>query len=257
MLHSGLVSITFRQLNVEETVELARVAGVEGIEWGADVHVPPGDMQRARQIKRLTENAGLKVSAYGSYYRLRRDQDEEHPFEAVLAAAVGLGAPVIRVWAGDQPSEVVDAAERARIVEQSRRVADMAADEGIVVAYEYHSSTLTDTLESALDLLRQVDHPNIRTFWQPPNGMPPAESLAGLEAVAPWLSHVHCFHWWPTSQDRHALAAGEANWRPYLEKIAALPGDRFVSIEFVKDDAPEQFLQDAATLKRWLAQYAS
>ena len=31
----------------------------------------------------------------------------------------------------------------------------------------------------------------------------------------------------------------------------------FVSfdIEFVKDDRPEQFLENAATLKRWLAQW--
>jgi sugar phosphate isomerase/epimerase len=253
MLRSGLVSITFRSLSVAEVVDLARTTGIDGIEWGGDVHVPPGDMQRAREVKHMTEDAGLSVSAYGSYYRLRRDADEEHPFEAVLASAVALGAPTIRVWAGNQPSAAVDTAERARIVEQSRRVADMAAAPGISIAYEYHSNTLTDTLASALDLLQTVDHPNIRTFWQPPNGMPPAESRAGLDAVAEWVSNIHCFHWWPTSKERHPLAAGEANWSLYLEKIAALPGDRFVSVEFVKDDAPAQFLEDAATLKRWLA----
>lgn len=254
MLRSGLVSITFRKLSVEEVVDLAHSAGVEGIEWGGDVHVPPGDMARAREVKRLTEDAGLMVSAYGSYYRLRPDQDEDHPFEAVLATAVGLGAPVIRVWAGDQPSTAVDTAGRAGIVEQSRRIADLAAAQGIAIAYEYHGNTLTDALDSALDLLRAVDHPNVSTFWQPPNGRPPEENRAGLDAVAPYVTNIHCFHWWPTSKDRHPLADGEANWNLYLDRIAALPGDRFVSIEFVKDDAPEQFLQDAATLKRWLAQ---
>lgn len=254
MLRSGLVSITFRKLSVEEVVDLAHSAGVEGIEWGGDVHVPPGDMARAREVRRLTEDAGLMVSAYGSYYRLRPDQDEDHPFEAVLATAVGLGAPVIRVWAGDQPSTAVDTAGRAGIVEQSRRIADLAAAQGIAIAYEYHGNTLTDALDSALDLLRAVDHPNVSTFWQPPNGRPPEENRAGLDAVAPYVTNIHCFHWWPTSKDRHPLADGEANWNLYLDRIAALPGDRFVSIEFVKDDAPEQFLQDAATLKRWLAQ---
>src|SRR5690606_20409375 len=255
MLRSGLVSITFRSLIAAEVVDLARTAGIDGIEWGGDVHVPPGDMQRAREVRHMTEDAGLSVSAYGSYYRLRPEADEEYPFEAVLASAVALGAPTIRVWAGNQPSSAVDAAERGRIAEQSRRIADMAAEQGIRVAYEFHSNTLTDRLESALDLLRAVDHPNIRTFWQPPNGMPPAESRAGLDAVAGWVSNIHCFHWWPTSKDRHPLADGEANWSLYLEKIAARPGDRFVSVEFVKDDAPEQFLEDAAVLKRWLAKW--
>lgn len=251
MLRSGLVSITFRSLSPAEVVELVRTAGLDGIEWGGDVHVPPGDVQRAREVNRLTADAGLSVSAYGSYYRLLAD--EAHPFAAVLDSAVALGAPTIRVWAGNQPSSTVNAAERARIVEQSRTIADMAAAQGITIAYEYHSNTLTDTLDSALDLLRAVDHPNMRTFWQPPNGMPPEESRAGLETAAQWVSNIHCFHWWPTSKDRHPLADGAANWALYLDKIATLPGDRSISIEFVKDDAPAQFLEDAATLKRWLA----
>ena len=253
MLHSGLVSITFRALSVQEIVDLARTAGVEGIEWGGDEHVLPGDMQRAREVKHLTEGAGLTVSAYGSYYRLRPPDQEDASFEAVLAAAVGLGAPIIRVWAGRQPPAVVDAAERARIVADSRRIADMAAGQGIAIAYEYHRNTLTDTADSAVDLLTTVDHPNVKTFWQPPNGMSPAESLAGLNAVAPWVTSVHCFHWGATSQDRYPLSDGEAHWESYLARIAALPGDHFVSVEHVKDDAPAQFLQDAATLKRWLA----
>jgi sugar phosphate isomerase/epimerase len=255
MLRSGLVSITFRKLSVPDIIELARTAGIAGIEWGGDVHVPPGDMAQAREVKRQTVEAGLTVSAYGSYYRLLPPAQESHPFEAVLATAVGLGAPVIRVWAGNQPSQAADAAERARIAAESRRIADLAAAQGIAIAYEYHGNTLTDSLDSALALLRAVDHPNVRAFWQPPNGMDPAESRAGLDALAPWVTNIHCFHWWPTSRDRHALADGEANWRLYFEKIAALPGDRFVSVEFVKDDAPEQFLADAATLKRWLAQW--
>ncbi|MBZ0300969.1 MAG: sugar phosphate isomerase/epimerase [Anaerolineae bacterium] len=256
MLYSGLVSITFRALSTIEIIDLARTAGIQGIEWGGDVHVPPGDMMGARDVKHRTEDAGLRVSAYGSYYRLRRVEQEEHPFEAVLATAVGLGAPFIRVWAGNQPSETVGTAERARIAAESRRIADLAAAQGIGIAYEFHGNTLTDRLESALDLLQAVDHPNISTFWQPPNGMPPQESRAGLDAVAPWVTNIHCFHWWPTSKDRHTLADGEANWTRYGEKIAALPGDRFVSIEFVKNDAPEQFLQDAATLKQWLARWS-
>ena len=129
------------------------------------------------------------------------------------------------------------------------------AHEGYVDYSPYHGSTLTDTTDSAFDLLTAVDHPNVKTFWQPPNGMSPAESLAGLNAVAPWVTSVHCFHWWPTSQDRYPLSVGEANWESYLARIAALPGDHFVSVEYVKDDAPAQFLQDAATLKRWLARW--
>jgi len=253
MLHSGLVSITFRDLAPRAIVDLVAQAGLDGIEWGGDVHVPPGDESRARDVRQITQEAGLAVSAYGSYYRLRDERDEEHAFESVLATAVALGAPVIRVWAGNQSPDSLVKAERRKIAERARQIATQAAAQNIGIAFEYHSRSLTETTGATLELLEGVDHPNSRLFWQPRNGRLPQENLAGLEAVAPHVSNIHCFHWWPTSKDRHPLAEGEADWQQYLAKIAALPGDRFVSIEFVRDGDPAQFLQDAATLKHWLA----
>ena len=39
---AGVCSVTFRALSVEEVAQLAASAGVQAIEWGGDVHVPPG-----------------------------------------------------------------------------------------------------------------------------------------------------------------------------------------------------------------------
>ena len=41
-IRPGLCSITFRDLAVDDVVALAAEAGLAGIEWGADRHVPPG-----------------------------------------------------------------------------------------------------------------------------------------------------------------------------------------------------------------------
>ena len=250
MLYPGLVSITFRQLDPAQIIALTAAAGLAGIEWGGDVHVPPGDVARAAAVRRQTEDAGLRVSAYGSYYRLTAD--EPHPFEEVLASAAAPGAPVIRVWAGRAPSAEADAAERDRIAAETRRIADLAAAEGIAIAYEFHANTLTDSGESARKLLEAVDHPNVYSFWQPINGAPVEVCAEALTAVTPWLHHIHIFHWWPTSQHRHPLILGEERWRSYLSQIAAVPGDRFVSIEFVAGDEPAQFEHDARTLHAWL-----
>jgi hypothetical protein len=46
MIQTGLVSITFRQLSPPAIIDLVRQAGLEGIEWGGDVHVPHGDLGR-------------------------------------------------------------------------------------------------------------------------------------------------------------------------------------------------------------------
>ena len=39
----GLCSVTMRQLGVEEVAKLAAESGLRAIEWGGDIHVPPGD----------------------------------------------------------------------------------------------------------------------------------------------------------------------------------------------------------------------
>ena len=253
MLHAGLVSITFRQLKAARIVKLAQEARLKSIEWGGDLHVPPGEEARARHVASLTRDAGLRVSAYGSYYRLRDEAQEGAAFEAVLATALALGAPTIRVWAGAAGPDSTAPAERERIVKRAQRLCALAEAAGVGVAFEFHRNTLTETSAMARYLLQQVG--TARVYWQPRNGWTPPENLLALEAVTPWLGNVHCFHWWPTARDRRPLQEGEEHWRLYLDRLAALPGDRQISLEFVRGDSPEQFLRDAGTLRAWLARY--
>lgn len=59
MFLHGLCSVSFRALSPEQIVQLAQSAGLSCIEWGADVHVPPGDFQNAERIARLIRHFGL------------------------------------------------------------------------------------------------------------------------------------------------------------------------------------------------------
>jgi sugar phosphate isomerase/epimerase len=251
MLIPGLVSITFRKLSPEEIIPLCQRAGVQCIEWGGDVHVPPGSSARARDVGRLTREAGLMVSAYGSYYRL--GTNEAGSFEAVLASAAALGAPTIRLWAGRKGSAETAIDERCEVIADALRVADLAARKGITISLEYHGGTLTDDRESVRALLGELAHPNIEFLWQPTNGEGVEPCASRLLEVLPRLRNVHVFHWWPTAAERHPLAEGEARWRTYIEIVRESGRDADFLLEFVKEDAPEQFVADAATLTRWLA----
>lgn len=253
MIRSGLVSVTFRPLAPADIVTLVKRAGLAGIEWGGDVHVPPGDLRRAREVRELTAEAGLQVAAYGSYYRVGASEGAGLPFEQVLETAVELGAPTIRVWPGTAASEATDDQARWRIVQELRRIGDLASRALVSVSTEFHGGTLTDTNDSASQLLVEVDHTNVFTYWQPHNGEPTPDCVAGLRAVLPRVSNVHVFHWWPTAKERHPLVDGAARWREFFAALRHAPGDRFALMEFVPGDAPEAFLRDAATLQRWLA----
>ena len=252
MIHPGLVSITFRKLSPAEIVALVRKAGLRGIEWGGDIHAPHGDIGRAREVRALTEEAGLVVAAYGSYYRAGWSETNGLPFRQVLDSAVELGAKTIRVWPGNKGSADMDKAGREAIVEDLRRIAGLAAQVGVSVSTEFHGGTLTDTNESAGRLLAEVGHANLFTCWQPHNGEETAECVAGLREVLQKVGNIHVFHWWPTAAERLPLAEGEARWREFFRVLKTLPGERYAMLEFVPDDAPEAFLRDAGVLERWL-----
>ncbi|MEN6358040.1 MAG: TIM barrel protein [Armatimonadota bacterium] len=250
MIRTGLVSVTFRGMSPRQIVEITAKAGLDAVEWGGDIHVPHGNLSAAREAGQLTTDAGLAVAAYGSYYRVGQD---ESGFEKVLEAAIELGAPTVRVWAGSKGSNEADEAYRKNIVEDSRRIGDLADAAGLTISYEFHGGTLTDTNQSAIELLKEVSHKSVKAYWQPAIAMDPEYRLAGLEAILPWLSNVHVFHWGDVPTDRRLLSEGAVEWKRYLECVSSTERDHFALIEFVQDDDPDKFIQDAETLKRLVA----
>lgn len=247
MIYSGLVSVTFQKYTPKDIIEITSKAGLDGIEWAGDVHVPPGKLKTARDIGRMTRDHGLAAASYGSYYRVWEDGRDPGAFHGVLETALALEAPNIRVWAGTRGSREADDAWRAAVAEESWRIASMAERAGITVSYEYHGGTLTDTRASASQLLESVGHPNLYTYWQPPVDQEMTERLSGLLDAMPWLSNLHVYYW--LCHDRQTLEAGRSYWMIYLKEAAKAPGDRYALLEFVKEDDPDQFMKDAAVLK--------
>lgn len=251
MLFTGLTSITFRKHSIDEIITLAATAGLDGIEWGSDVHVPQGDIELATEVRKKTEAAGLKVCSYGSYYRCTDESGEIADF---LDSAQALGAPVIRVWAGNKASADATQADRDAVAERLRRMVIAAKELDITIALEYHGGTLTDTQESAHRLLKEVGEPALKLYWQPRTGGTFEGDIPELKAALPVMAHVHCFHWGPEGwHDRMALSEGVQAWSEYLKLIQQAEGDRYIIFEFMKDDAPEQLLEDSKVLKQLIA----
>lgn len=253
-LRGGLVSITFRALSPREVTDLVVRAGLEGVEWGGDIHVPHGDKARAREVAALTRDAGLCCCAYGSYYRLAASEGEGLSFDQVLTSARLLDAPTIRVWAGRAGSAETPPDRRAAVVADAFRIADLAAREQRTIALEYHSGTLTDSADSVALLMRELAHPAIRFMWQPSPARPPEYHLPELRLVLPRLANLHVYQWTKNGPAvlRQPLAAGAAVWPAYLAAALCTGTAHWALLEFVRDNTPEQFLSDAETLRSWL-----
>ena len=248
-VRTGLVSVTFRQLPADEVVDVAAKAGLAAIEWGGDVHVPLGNLVTARRVKALCEERGLAIAAYGSYLRAGNVDREE--MRSAVATAEALGAPRIRVWAGNVGTAQAGVGDRMAVTRGLGELADVAAGSGVEIALEFHRNTLTDEVDSTITLLLDVGAPNLKTYWQPPVDLDDAQCLEQLEALMPWLSTVHVFSWWPANT-RLPLAARESLWRPVLDRLAAEPREINALLEFVADDSPEQLAKDAADLHSWI-----
>lgn len=245
----GLCSVTMRHLGVEEVAKVAAEAGLRAIEWGGDVHVPPGDEEAARRAVTACAIAGLESASYGSYLLADGDGSEETA-RRVLDTAVALGAPNVRVWT---PFGVDPGSPRTgEVVDALGTVCALAAERDLRIGLEFHAHTLTATVPSTLELLAAVDAPNLSTYWQPPYWVPPREPAADAADVArlgSHLSHVHVYEW-AGAEDRRPLAEGELRWRAVLTALTDTP--RVAFLEFVADDDPRALLADAATLHTWL-----
>jgi sugar phosphate isomerase/epimerase len=240
-----MCSVTLRDHTIDEVVGIAAAAGLSSVEWGADRHVRPGDASAARTARDACERVGLRVCSYGSYFRAGVHEPEA--FAAVLDSARRLGAPRIRIWAGDVGSAQAGAEQRHAVVRTSRRVADRAADAGITLAYEFHGGTLADGADSTLALLDEVGHTSVNTYWQPPIGVDDDAAVHGLRRLLPRLAAVHVFSWWP-GEHRLSLPGRGALWRRAFRLVHGAGRDVDALLEFVPDDDATSVGREAAAL---------
>ncbi|GAB4187752.1 MAG: sugar phosphate isomerase/epimerase [Phycisphaeraceae bacterium] len=261
MIYSGLVSVTFRKFGPEKIVDLVTRAGLTGIEWGGDVHVPHGEVNRADEVGRMTREAGLRVAAYGSYYFLGYSESEGLSFDRVLETAVALQAPTIRLWAGRKGTAEADEADWNRVVDDARRVADLAEQAGVRVCLECHGGTLTDNHIDAMRLYRRIGSENLDLLWQPLHHHLYPTQLEALRSTLGVMSNAHVYWWVQLPGREHPtrlpLAEGADVWSVFLSVMNNSPADRYALLEFVRDDDETQFFRDADTLCGLIQKHAS
>jgi 3-dehydroshikimate dehydratase len=248
VIRPGLCSVTLRAQSVGEVARLAAECGLGAIEWGGDVHVPPGDAAAARRARAASDAADVAITSYGSYL-FAAGPPAATDAAAVLDTALALGAANVRVWAGF--GIVADRPEYQTLVAGLAAFVADAAARGITVGLEFHGGTPTATVAGALALLDAVAAPSLATYWQPPywrGPTTPAADAAEVAALGGRLSHLHVYEW-ATPEDRRPLADGRARWSAVLDAARALGGDRTAFLEFVADDDPDVLRRDAATLR--------
>ena len=242
MIIPGMVSATFKDLGIDEVLTIMDRADLKVIEWSENHHIIAGNMDMARETAAKTADHGIDIVGYGSYFRLGKDMD----IRTSLDTAAEMGCSQMRIWAGTKASGDLNSDERQALTDELCAVAEIAASYGIILNLEWHKETLTDTNRSALELLKQVDDPWVRTLWQPTQALSFDERAEGLEMILPYLSYFHVYYWDETG--RRPFREGLEHWRRYFsltEKERVYPA----LLEFVLADTEEQFFEDVKALK--------
>ena len=238
----GLVSISFRSKSPLEILQAVKAAGLSCIEWGSDVHAPCGDTERLHEIATLQKEYGITCSSYGTYFFLGHNDTAE--LTDYVHAAKILGTNVIRLWCGKKSGADMSDDEREHLLSECRKAARIAEEHDVIFCMECHRSSYTDLPEYAVALMKAVDSPAFRTYWQPFQWLDTDGSLAVAEAVAPYAQHIHVFNW--HGEGRFPLADGADDWKRYL---AAFSTPRTLLLEFMPDDRIESLPVEVEALK--------
>lgn len=246
MYRLGFTSVTFRNLSREEICIAAKENGIEYIEWGGDVHLPPDDENALCEVLSLQKKYGIKAISYGSYYRI--GQKDSGLFEKILSVAGKIGCKRIRLWLGTVSSEKTGSELFEALVQETQQLCDMAKEKGITLSFEFHEGTFNDNGKSCVEFLKAANRDNLATYWQP---LRVKTDFENLKAAAPYVDGVHVFYWGKLGM-RHSLQKGADEWKKYIEHLKDNSRNTDYILEFVKGDSLLQFGEDAETLKKLL-----
>lgn len=235
----GLCSVSFRENSPEEILHNMKVAELDVIEWGSDVHCPP---EKAKEIALLQKQYGIACCSYGTYFRLGVTPICE--LGQHIKAAKALGADVLRLWCGNKNSEDYTEIEKKALFSACKASAEIAAEEGVTLCMECHNNTYTNTKESALELMQAVNSPAFRMYWQPSQFRSEEENIEYAKLIAKHTVNIHVFNW--KEKEKYPLSEAKDIWREYL---SCFDGGRTLLLEFMPDDKIETLKQEATTLK--------
>lgn len=238
----GLVSVSFRQHSPKEILEVTRAVGLSCIEWGSDVHAPCRDVERLREIAALQREYGIFCSSYGTYFRLGETPAEE--LEAYIQASRILGTNILRLWCGVKSGKDMTNEERDALLDVCRRAAKVAEASGVTLCMECHKRTFTENPDDAIWLMKSVNSPRFRMYWQPFQWQCSEQNIDNAKKIAPFAEHIHVFNW--KGSEKLPLADAVGEWQEYI-KVFSTP--RTLLLEFMPNGRLEELVREADTLK--------
>lgn len=241
----GLVSVSFRKNTPKEILEAMKLAGLNCIEWGSDIHAPANDSEKLNNIILLQKEYGIKCCSYGTYFRLGESSLED--LNLYINAAKLLGTNIIRIWCGNKGSEEYSENEKLCLLDAAACAAKTAEKNGVILCLECHNNTFTDELNSALEIIKATNSEGLQMYWQPNQYKKAEDNLFYAKQIAAYVKAVHVFNW--NGDERLPLENAIDIWKSYIKLLGI---DKTFLLEFMPDDRLCSLTKEAEALKKIL-----
>ena len=241
----GLCSVTFRKKTAEEVVELAKKAGISFIEWGGDVHVKT--LFDAKKVKALCNEADIKISSYGSYFNSA--VFDEKKWISTCEIAKEMDAQSIRIWLGKKNSQVTSDKEYNLLLENTKKMCDIASEHGLIVCPECHDNTFNNNTDAILRFIKELQRDNFKTYFQS-RYFRMEYDLDRIDRTYPYIKDAHVSY--RDLKREQLFRKKDKNYLDaLLNKLKEKGFGGIVMIEFVSGGSEKNFFKDTEKLKSY------
>ena len=238
----GLVSVSFRQHTPRQILEAMNEAQLSVIEWGSDIHGPYNDLQRLNELALMQKEYGIECSSYGTYFRLGQTPISE--LEGYINAAKLLNTDILRLWCGVKSGADMTEREKNELFSVCLEANDIAKKNNVKLCMECHIRTFTENPSDALWLMKAVNSPHFRMYWQPFQWQSEKENCVNAEMISPYAEHIHVFNW--KGEKTLPLSDAVDEWREYLKRFDA---PRTLLLEFMPNGGIDELKVEAEALR--------
>jgi len=173
-------------MSFEDFVALAKKTGYEAICMRASQGGIQTPKDRLREMRRLVDAAGLKVSMVTGDFAVPANNDDGprclRNITPYLDLAETFGADLIRVCI-----------KKEEDIAWAQRASDEAKERLVRLAHQSHDASLFETVDGSVEVLQKVGRPNFGIIYEPANWMISAQDYgpATIRRIQPWLMNVY------------------------------------------------------------------
>lgn len=227
------------KMKLEDVIQFAADQQLDGVELTS--YYFPTDLNATylNHLKEMTFRLGLDISgtAIGNDFCLPEGEERQQNLELTrrwIDHAAAIGAPVIRIFAGQVPKGDTEDAAVERCIEAINQSLDYAAEKGVVLALENHGG-ITSTAEQLLRIVHGVkESPWFGVNFDSGN-FDTADPYADLEKIAPYTLNAQIKASVSTNQQKQP-----ADFARIIQILKNAKYRGYVVLEYEEDEEPHE-----------------